>query len=488
MACLPPRASVIVVGGGFSGAAFALHLMRDFSHLAIRLTVIEPSARLGAGLAYGTTDRQHRINVAAARMSVFAEDPTHFDRWLRAAPTAENDPAIARNGALYPRRRVFGDYMDAMVRDAASRVGAARFEHVRDRAVAAAMWDGRWRLTLACGQMLEADVLVLATGHPSAALPTPLAALRDDQRLLADPWRPDLAQLVRPQDRVLIVGTGLTMMDVLASLDAAAHRGRVVALSRRGLLPHPRTALPVQPGGGFIPAESPRVLTVLRQVREAVRAGHVAGRPWEESFDALRAQAQAIWAVLPDAERRRFRRHLQPFWDVHRYQCAPQMQEVLLRRQVDGTLTVLAAALLRAERAGEAIRVLIRPRHAPAGQALALDFDVLINCTGPAHGAALRTNELLASLQAAGAIGPDPLGLGIHVDPQGRGVDAAGRPQPRLFVVGPPARGAYGELMGLPQVSAQPRDVASKVGAMLMPDDDLGLFPAAAAVADHAGR
>jgi uncharacterized NAD(P)/FAD-binding protein YdhS len=399
-------------------------------------------------------------------MSLFAEDPRHFDRWVRAAI----DPPDARagltpDGTLFPRRALFARYVEATLREAAAGAFPARLEHVRDRAVAAAAEHGRYRVTLAGGGARLADVLVLATGHPPAALPAPLAALAADRGLIADPWAPALADKVRPHDRVLIVGTGLTMMDVLASLEAAGHRGPVVALSRRGLLPRPRAAMPVAPQGGFVPAGPARVVAILREFRAAVRRGRAAGRPWEDSFDGLRAEAQAIWGVLPAAERRRFLRHLQPFWDVHRYQCAPQVHQVLERAQASGRLTIVAAALLRAERLGDAIRVHTRPRRAAAGEAARHDCDVVINCTGPAHAKGFVCNPLLSSLAAARLLVPDPLGLGLAVDARGQALDFAGRPQPRLRVVGPPARGAYGELMGLPQVSAQPRAVAAEVAA-----------------------
>lgn len=463
-----PLASVAVVGGGLAGAAFALHLLRDAPHLPMRISVIEPRPLLGAGLAYATADAQHRINVAASRMSLFAEDPAHFDRWLRATCDAGDDRVGAMpDGARFPCRALFGRYLDGLLRQAAAAAFPARLEHVRDRAVAAAAEGEGYRVTLAGGGLRTADVLVLATGHPPAALPAPLAGLAGDQRLIADPWTPALAERVRPQDRVLILGTGLTMLDVLASLQAAGHRGPVVALSRRGLLPRPRTPLPVEPEGDFLPAGPGRVGETFQQFRAAVRQARAAGRPWEDCFDRLRAEAQAIWATLPEAERRRFLRHLQPFWDVHRYQCAPQVQAVLQRRQAEGRLTVRAATLLGAERLGETLRVQARPRGRPAGEVLQLACDVAINCTGPGHARGFICNPLLSSLAAARLLRPDPLGLGLAVDTEGRAIDFAGRAQPRLRVVGPAARGAYGELMGLPQVSAQPRAVAAAVAAAL---------------------
>ena len=458
-------ARIAVVGGGFSGAAFALHLLRGFPDLAADIAIIEPRERLGGGLAYGTTDKQHRINVAAARMAVFAEDPEHFDRWFRATGGLHDDPAAEVAGVgLFPRRAAFGRYVDSLLRDSAAAAPSARLRHVRDRVRAIEAADGGWRLALAGGGSVAADLVVLAVGHPPAAAPSPLAALAGDPGLLSDPWS---ALAVPPDARVLIVGTGLTMTDVVASLRANGHRGGIVAVSRRGLLPRPRTRQPVRPRGAFATPASGSALALLRRVRGEVAAGEAEGRPWEDVIDALRAQGREVWSALPPPERRRLLRHLQPFWDVHRYQCAPQIDALLRTELASGGLRVFAASLRGAVRRLAGIRVLLHPRGAPADDVTSLDCDVVITCTGPSHRTAIAGNPALRRLSRAGLIVPDPYGLGIAVDDQGRALTVAGCALDTLRVVGPPARGTWGELMGLPQVSQQPRDVAAHVAALI---------------------
>lgn len=459
------NARIAVVGGGFSGAAFALHLLRDFPDLAADIDIVEPRARLAGGLAYGTADPQHRINVAAARMAVFAEDPTHFDRWFRDTGGLQDDPAAEAPGVgVFPRRAAFGRYVETLLRETAAAARFARLRHVRDRAGAIDMAGGGWRVSLADGGSVAADLVVLAVGHPPAAAPSPLAALAGDPGLLDDPWS---ALAVAPDARVLIVGSGLTMTDVVASLRAGGHRGRIVAVSRRGLLPRPRTRQPVQPRGMFAAPPSVSALALLRRVRAEMAAGEAVGRPWEDVIDALRAQGRDVWGALPLPERRRLLRHLQPFWDAHRYQCAPQIDALLRREYASGGLRVLAASLRGAARRPAGIRVLVHPRGAPANDVTSLECDVVITCTGPAHRTAIAANPALRSLSQSGLIMSDPYGLGIAVDDQGRALSATGHALDTLRVVGPPARGTWGELMGLPQVSQQPRDVAAHVAALI---------------------
>lgn len=460
--------SVVIVGGGFCGAVCALHLLRDHPDTAVRLTVIEPRALLGAGLAYDTDDPQHRINVAAARMSPFAEDELHFDRWLRAEEVPLRDPAaLLPDGRLYARRREVGRYIDALLRDAAHSHAGACFSHERQHALDARPDDGGYIVELADGSRRRADILVLAVGHPRPALPDALRPHAGDPRILADPW--DAAALDRvPADTpALILGTGLTACDMVASLRARGQAAPLLAVSRHGLLPRARTRQPVEPEGDFSTEPEHSARRLLRRVRRVVAASHAAGRPWENAIDALRRQGREVWTALPPAERLRFLRHLRAFWDAHRYQSAPQIAELLARETACGTLEVLAATLLRLEPAPRCLRAILGPRGAADGAVVERRVGAVIVCTGPGHAGVVRGNPVLSSLARRGALRADPYRLGIEVDARSRCLDGDGRPAASLFVAGPLARGTEGELMGLPQVSTQPRAVAGAVAAQL---------------------
>ena len=460
--------SVVVVGGGFCGAAFAMHLLRDHAGLAFSLDVIEPRALLGAGLAYSTTDPQHRINVAASRMSPFIEDDLHLDRWLRGQGVPARDrQAVLPDGRIYAQRAEIGRYMDQLVREAARARPDVAFRHIRRRAVAARRMARGFVVTLDDGAQRHADRLVLAVGHPPPLLPAALRVLAGDARLVADPWDQAALDAVPRGVDVLIVGTGLTACDVIASLRARGQRGRLIAMSRRGLLPRPRTQQPVEPEGDFStdPARSARAL--LRRARAGVAAAEGAGRPWENVIDALRRQGREVWGGLPPAERLRFLRHVRAFWDVHRFQAAPQIADLVAREIASGGLEVIAASLRGVTPDGSGLVARLRPRGAAADAVVERRVGAVAACVGPGHASVVATNAVLASLADAGLLRADPYGLGIEVDAEARCLDAQGRVTEGLFVAGPLARGTDGELMGLPQVSTQPRAVAGRVAAAL---------------------
>ena len=460
---------IAVVGGGFAGAAFAIHLIRANGERPVAIDIYEPRLLLGAGLAYSSEDPAHRINVAAARMAVFSEDPTHFDRWFRETGEAAADPEAAlEDGRAYPRRAAFGRYMDQLLRTAARAFPNVRFRHLRNKVTDVQRHGDAYRLTTEAGDQSVADLVVLSPGHPAPPrLRWASVEAAGAPRFVADPWRPAALQKIRPNDEVLIIGTGLTMADVVASLRLQGHVGQITAVSRRGLTPRPRTVLPVEAFGSFNqpPTESAAIL--LSRVRVAVRAAAQEGKPWECVVDALRQQGTAVWQGLSPASRQRFLRHLRAWWDVHRYQIAPQLDRVLVDDQRRGRLKLVKADISAIATYQGSFHVSLCLRGKQRYPELERFFDAVVNCTGPDHGTVVQSNPVLRALSASGLLRADPLGLGVDVDRYARTIAVDGTPSRSLFVAGPLARGYFGELMGLPQVSLQPERLAGYIAELL---------------------
>lgn len=462
----PVHVPVAIIGGGFSGAAVAWHLLRLRPELE-RVVIIEPRAELGRGLAYSAADPSHRINVPATRMSLLPDQPTHFNDWLEASGALEADPAARRSeGRNFPARAVFGTYVAAQLAALGPRV-----QHVVAAAEAVEARGDVYRIRISDGATLEAGIVVLAVAHAPPTPPSALArALAGHPRFPPDPWKAGALDAVRPDDRVLIVGTGLTMADLVATLDRLGHRGAIVALSRRGLRSrgHPETLH--DPYGDFATDPARTAGALVRRIRAAVAQAVAAGKSWHCVLDQVRLQGSTIWNALPLHERARLLRHLRPFWDVHRFRIAPQVEEVLDQRIAAGTLRLRAASLQSVERSGEAIAVSFRDRR--TGAVTQEVFDAVLTATGPAHGRVFADKPVLAALERAGLARPDPLRLGIEVTGDGRAIGRDGAPTPDLFVAGPLARGTVGELMGLPDVTNYAIRIAETLAARLEADTD----------------
>jgi uncharacterized NAD(P)/FAD-binding protein YdhS len=449
------RPTIAIVGGGFSGAAVAFHLARF--GLA-EVLVFEPRARLGGGLAYGGNDPIHRVNVPAARMSLLPEDEGHFARWLQASGALDDDAQAMAGGEAYPRRREFGRYVAETI---SPHLASGAIRHVRGVVASLCRIADGWRLETAAGETRRADVVVIASTHPAPALPPGLRAHRDDPRVVTDPLVDNVVKDVSADDRVLIMGAGLTAADLVAALDAQGHRGLVTIFSRRGLRARGRSLTSFAPEGDFLDPPAHKASALLRRVRAAIVASSAAGRGWQGVIEGVRNQGQEIWGVLDPVERRRIARHLRPFWDAHRFRAAPQIEAIVEARLARGLLEVKRARLGAVARHGEAFAVELRDLR--AGVSRTRLFDRILVAAGPAHRDILRSQPFLAELAAAGALALDATELGLRVARDGRAIGADGVADPTLFVAGPLARGTFGELMGLPQVSEYAQFIAQQV-------------------------
>lgn len=454
------RSVVAIIGGGVSGAGVAYHLLKLTGNDAPDIVVFEPRPMLGRGLAYDTADPAHRINVPAAKMSLQPDDLEEFQRWIEANNAVRDDPEAAReNGQLFPRRRVFGDYVGSLLQPF---LKSGAIVHRRATVTGIRRLGDGWAILDDKGGLTEADIVAIAISHPPPVAPGRLATiLGDHPRFIADTTKSGALEVVRQEDRVLVIGNGLTAADVIASLARNGHEGPVVAISRRGLRSRGHAAAPQEPFGDFIADPVSSALALLRKIRLTIRQAAGQGLSWHAVIDQVRSQGHDLWRVLPVAERRRIVRHLRPYWDVHRFRIAPQVEAVLDSAIEAGRLEVLAASVADAKVEGETIRVTLQPRH--ARESLERTFDAVIVTTGPAHGGILQTQPWLGELEREGYLVLDPTGLGLACSEHSEALGADGQVIPSLLISGPLARGTFGELMGLPQITEHTVFVAREI-------------------------
>ncbi len=346
-------------------------------------------------------------------------------------------------------------------------MASGRIEHVRDHARGLYRVPGRHGLTLASDRSIEADVLVRQHQPSAAKAPAVLAGLADgDPRIVTDPWATDALTAIRPEVRMLIVGTGLTMADVVASLDRRGHAGPITAVSRRGQRSRSHASGPVEPVGDIAAAGS--VLALLAQVRRELARAAERNLPWHAVLDTVRLQAAALWAAWPEAERRRFLRHLRPFWDTHRFRIAPPVEAILARREAAGTLTIQAASI-RAIRPGPDV-IEVDLLDLPDGtESRPVRSRPVVVTTGPRTTASSTMTRSWRRCAPEGLVSEDTLGLGLDASTIAAARSARrGRAGRTVLVAGPLARGRFGELMGLPEVTRHAADVASTINGWAM--------------------
>ena len=430
------RTAVAIVGGGFSGTMAAAHL----AGRGIPVLIIEPRDVAGRGTAFSTPDPAHLLNVPAGNMSAWPDRPEDF-------------AARCGDGSAFAERRMFGDYLGTILEDAVGKGAQVQ----SDRAVRATRRGNGWTVELESGGAVEADALVLAAGNlPPAPLPFAGDA---GELLIANPWGADARRAIRraaaEQLDVLIVGTGLTMVDVVLSLDAAGHRAGILAVSRRGLIPRSHEAGPPAPVAADELPE-PDAIGILSWLRK--RSGAIG---WRAAVDSLRPHSQRLWQALGPAQQSRFLRHARPWWDVHRHRIAPQVAATLQSLTDEGRLRVVAGRIERIERMGHSLDVTVRQRGEQATSA-AGRFAYMFNCTGPLGRIEQTSDPLLRQMLDQGLVGPDELGIGLEVDERSRAL-----PAERLWALGALTKGRFWEMIAVPDIRVQAAEIAADIAAEL---------------------
>ncbi len=458
------RPRVGIIGGGYSGAAFAIHLSRT-SALPLDITIVEPSAGLGRGVAYGTTDPDHRTNGPTTTHSLYPDDPMHFDRWFRGGGGLAADPeCLDPQGRIFPRRGEMGRYVgDELSRHQADNPSGSSIRHIRDRAVDTVADGDLYTVKLAGHDNLVVDLLAVTTSNAPPALLAPFrGAVAAHPAFYPDPWDLDRLSRIPADARILIIGTGLTMADVALVVLRDRPEATVTALSRRGLMPQNQRQAPA--GATFLeimsraaPAFVARhgrpdtARAILRALRADARAMVAAGGEWQEAFDDVRDAAHQLWPLLSDQEQSRFVRHLWPWYETRRFRYPPQVDAKIQGMTAAGRLISQAAAVVDA--APKQARIEVTTRRRGQGAVSTALFDAVINCTGPERKPSPTGDPFLQNLVSGGLLVNHPLGLGLRVDELCRAQNSAGRHAARLRVIGPLARGRLGESNGVPHTA-----------------------------------
>jgi uncharacterized NAD(P)/FAD-binding protein YdhS len=450
---------ITIVGGGFAGTALARYLAREAGQLPIEVALVEPRAALGPGLAYSAPWPELLLNVRPGNLSAWADDPGHFATWLARQPEA------AAGVPEFAPRATYGRYLTEELAAASINIASKPFtiRHYATEALAAPLLpDGRRAVQLADGRTLLSHAVVLALGNFPPPPPT-----GPDHRYLhhpgyhADPWAAGTLARIGPDEPVVLIGAGLTAVDMLLALRAQGHRGLVQVVARRGHWPAahgPASAL-TYPSFYAELAPETTVGGVLRGVRRHVARAAAQGIGWRAVIDALRPDLGRIWASWPLAEQARFLRHLAGRWSRVRHRLAPSGAVMVAELTASGQLQTHAGRAVEIIPAGASLRVSV----AQAGSATTyLTASHVICCTGPLADYSRLQVPLVQQLRADGCLTPDPLRLGIATDATGALLGPDGQPSAGgLFTLGASRRPASFESTAVPELRQQAAALAA---------------------------
>jgi len=454
--------TLAIVGAGFCGTLAAIWLMRSPLPPRTRIVLVDRPGRFGRGLAYQQGPTDWLLNVPAERMSPFTEKPNDFLEWAQ-----RRDPSIAAGD--YLPRTLYGEYLQELLAASESQSPSrARLERVPGSVEKLVPRGARALLVLDGGRTIRADRVVLALGNAAPA--DPLAELRGLSSYVSDPWKQGWIDALPEKARVVLLGTGLTTLDITLQLAQARPKARILAISRHGLLPREQQ-LPRRAPSGVLQNEvlfstqaalgRGPLSARLHRFREFISRWTSVGGDWRAVVQGARDSFPTLWRNLDAKERRRFMRHLRVWWDVHRHRVPPRTMERIETLRSSGQLSVAAARLQGCWQDRERASLRWLPRGA---RRAALDkADAIVNCTGPETNVLRSRCVLIQSLIDQGLARPDDLGLGWQTAEDGRLLDAQGCASSLIYYVGPLLRGSCWEATAVPELRSHVEKTISAV-------------------------
>ncbi len=443
--------TIVIIGAGFSGAMTAVNLLRQAPQQPLRVVLINKSGRMARGIAYGTRSASHILNVPAGNMSALADDPEDFLRFCR-----WSEPDVGP--ASFVSRRLYGTYLEALLAAAEHSGGEAVLEREVDEVVSVRVDAGGEcaHVLLDDGRSIVADHVVLAFGHFTPAdPPVSTPGFYGSDRYIRDPWQQGALQGVRDEDPVLLLGSGLTAVDVALSLHHGRSRAPILCVSRRGLSPQAHRASRGPPQGAgaqhLLQEMGSSVRSYVKVLRGEVLKRSQAGEDWRDVLASLRPHTPALWHRLSVQERALFLRHVQPYWDVLRHRCAPTASARYGELLLSGAVRVAAGRVLGYREHADGVQVTWRPRGAH-DRTEQLRVGYVINCTGPDSDLRRSRTPLIRDLLARGLMRADALGLGVDIDEDYAVLDARGRPSSVLHYIGPLLKARDWEATAVPEL------------------------------------
>ncbi|PZV33871.1 FAD/NAD(P)-binding protein [Mesorhizobium kowhaii] len=454
---IPPHSiprSIIIVGGGFAGALTAIKLL-DRSTEPLAITMIERRAQLGRGVAYGTADPQHLVNGAARIFSLHPDDPDHLVRWLLANGPDHGWTPPADVPDSSPPRWLFGSYVQSeLTRAIREADGRSSLRHIKASAVDMLTGPSGVCVGTSDGQQLLADEAVLATGVFQSEPSATEAAIVSDPRYVANPWDSAALDRLAGSKELLLIGSSLSMVDVVASMEARGFEGRYRVVSRRGQIVEPRRN--TEAWRDFLvdrplPKTASALLASVKAERRAIAA---AGLDWQGLPLTIRPWILALWQGATDRERLKFTRHLRAFWDVTAHRAAPPSFERVALAQKQGRWTAGAGRVLGLYPEATGIAAEIRWRD--TGAVERVRFDGIVNCRGhQEHDWRRIADPFVHGLLENGIVRPHATGFGIDATHDGRVISGDGRTHGNLFAIGHPLRGVAWESSSIGEQLAQ---------------------------------
>jgi uncharacterized NAD(P)/FAD-binding protein YdhS len=439
------KSKLVIIGDGFTAAVTAIHLLRQ-GVAADSLTIIGAGS-LGKGNAYGCISPFFRLNVREDLPIVFSEDPLHFARWAEANI---DDPEAKTSAGFFYRRADFGRYISELI---AAEVGFDKIRRISSKVCALNQTHGLWKLDTADGGVLYAENVIIATGNSPPTWPCRIETEISEQasaRMIENPWTGHYLSAIGAEERIVLLGGGLTALDAIYAFAEQGHRGPITIVGPRPVFPPTQAQWVRQKQPNWPENLSPARL--LRFMRHYVPPAPTTSTEWQSAWEELRPNLNAIWQQFTAHQRQMVFKRLGWVWSLYRFRASPQTIKAYERLKANHQIQFAVGRAKQVECSESAITV-----HLNNGQRI--QADRIINCTGV--GTDLFLNQLIADAIAI----PDPLGTAIAVDTNLSVMKPTLQAWNNLWMLGPATMGSLGDVVAASAISKQAEDLAKQIQA-----------------------
>lgn len=443
--------TIAIIGGGFSGTMVAVHLLR-LANCPLKIKLIEKRTKIGQGVAYSTPILSHLLNVPVSKMSADPDHPEHFLNWIQS-----HYPEKFFTANTFAPRQYYGEYLQSVLLESQNHARQdVQLEYILDEADALQAENEQMIVTCRGGATIKADRVILALGNlPPSHPPINNPSFYQSRRYSSWAWSTPLENIIEPDHHILLIGSGLTAIDLVIDLYHKGHQGKIYLVSRRGLLP--QSHKPIQAYAPLIELDQ-NLNHLFKQIRSEVKKAQELGYDWRSVIDSLRPHTQTIWKSLSSTEKRRFLRHLRSYWDIHRHRISPDIAQIITKLRDSQQLILLGGEIQSYQEEINDVTVTIRPRCSAQTQDIQVHH--VVNCTGSERLTSQWQNPLLKNIITSGLAKPDALQLGLEVAENGALVNHAGDQSSLLYTLGPLQKGCLWETTAVPEIRQQAKKLA----------------------------
>ncbi len=452
---------ITIVGGGFCGCNILIQLIKQ-SGIPIHIVLVNKEYPVSKGLAFSSYNSEHVLNVPAAKMSAVADDPDNFLDWIRSKPEYSKYSGEDLNGNFLPRN-IYGHYLEDLFNTSIRNLpDNITLEIINDEVVDIIPFDSRSKVILKNNKSIEADRIVLALGNFNPDnLKINNKIFYDSKKYFQNPWQENAVEGISDKDNVLILGTGLTMVDIVLSLMNKPFTGKIYAISTKGFFPlsHKKR----EPYTDILKEIHPpyEILNLYNTFRKHIKTVLAKGITGEAVVDAIRPRTQEIWMSLSLNDKIRFMGHIRHLWGVARHRLPKEIFDMMQKKIQEGSLEIIGGRLQDLNEKNDSIYVTFKERKSQKNREVIVNR--VINCTGPATDLEKIDQPLIRNLLSRGMITNDEMKLGLNALPDGTVIQKDNSLSPMLFAMGSMLKGILWETTAVPELRVQSKNLASEL-------------------------